>query len=168
MFEASHKTNMGIAVPLPSDNPRLTFANKPKALSAPAECPSVDPREVRARHSKFCWQTKLFLAPTSWVPIWRRTALLVVNSHWLALSQHSLSRDGALATKRATWRQPTPTRVTKRRRATDNAKQRHGATAGDGKRQARLARSSHLPWHRAVAHSERTLWPAQLFRGQNR
>ena len=44
-------------------------------------------------------------------------ALVVVNSHWMALSQHSLSLDGALATKRATWRQPTPTRVKK-----DNAR----------------------------------------------
>jgi len=45
---------------------------------------------------------------------------------------------------------------------------RTGAETRHGKRQARLARSFHLQWYRALAHSERSLWPAQLFEGQNR
>ena len=82
-------------------------------------------------------------------------ALVVVNRHWMALSQHSLSLDGALATKRATWRQPTPTRVKKRQRATNNAKQRH------------LAPSSRCPGAPRLA-GKKTSQAAQLFRGQNR
>ena len=77
MFEIPHRMSIGIAVTLSSGN-RFTRANKPKALSAFRKGSSVDVQDVRARHLQFCWQTKLFLAPTSWGPclsLWRRPCI---------------------------------------------------------------------------------------------
>ena len=67
MFEIPHRMSIGIAVTLSSGN-RFTRANKPKALSAFRKGSSVDVQDVRARHLQFCWQTKLFLAPTKLGP----------------------------------------------------------------------------------------------------
>jgi hypothetical protein len=59
----------------------------------------------------------------------------VVNNHLLALLRHPLSLSGASGAKRATWRQPTPSRAEKRQRATYDAKSRQETTARAEKRQ---------------------------------
>jgi hypothetical protein len=61
-------------------------------------------------------------------------ALGVVSCHLLALSQHALSLSGALAAKRATWRQPTPSSAEQRQRTTSDAKSRQETTARAEKR----------------------------------
>ena len=62
-------------------------------------------------------------------------ALVVVNSHWMALSQHSLSLDGAFSKKRATWRQTTPSNDSRRHKMPTGANRRQAATTRDEKRQ---------------------------------
>ena len=60
---------------------------------------------------------KLCLARTSRDLFWRRMALPVVNRHLLALSQHSLSLDGAFWRESAKSRQATTADATKRQPA---------------------------------------------------
>ena len=120
----------------------------------------------RREREQFCWQTKLSLAPTGWVPNWRRTALPVVNRRWLALARHQLSPDGALAEKRATWRQPTPSSDTARRIAPKNRRKRSWAPRNANQRQS--APSSSPPWRQAFVYPARkkVLGSSNFWRGK--
>ena len=102
-------------------------ANKPKGVEHVDGVQRGERRRVRALRLQFCL-TKLHLARTSCVSRRRGMALVVVNSHWMALSQHSLSLDGAFSKKRATWRQTTPSNDSRRHKTPTGAKQRRRAT----------------------------------------
>jgi hypothetical protein len=91
-------------------------------------------------------------------------ALVVVNSHWMALSQHSLSLDGAFSKKRATWRQTTPSNDSRRHKTPTGAKQRRRATKSAKKCHA-SGRSS-LLWIRGrAARGNGTSRARATFRG---
>ena len=105
----------------PSRKPIAEFvANKPKALSA--ENHGRLGTKTRSEGRAVLVSAKTMPCPNKLCPRLARNGAVVVNSLWLALSRHSLSRDGALSKEHATWRQTTPSNDSRRHKTPTGAK----------------------------------------------